>query len=86
MMEQLQVGDQIVLHDRARTEGAYAGLDPWSRSERKIARRAFDHALNRELHEVIQKTKQMAAEVKEPSELWGPERYLQQCPEHEPEL
>jgi hypothetical protein len=27
MMKQLQIGDQIVLYDRAGTEGAYAGLD-----------------------------------------------------------
>jgi len=29
----------------------------WSRSEKTIARAAFDAALARELHEVIQKTK-----------------------------
>lgn len=50
----------------------------WSRSERKIARRAFEHALNQELQEVIQKAKRMAAEVKEPSELWKLEEYVTQ--------
>ena len=48
----------------------------WSKSERAIARRAFDHALNRELQEVIQHAKQMAAEVREPSELWDLEHHL----------
>ena len=48
----------------------------WSNSERKIARRAFDHALKEELDEVLQKAKQMAAEIKEPSELWELEQYL----------
>ena len=50
----------------------------WSKSERKIARRAFEQALNQELQEVIQKAKQMAAGIKEPSELWELERYLTQ--------
>src|SRR5579864_8206641 len=50
----------------------------WSKSERKIARRAFDDALNRELQEVMQKAKQMAAEIKEPSRLWELEEYLTQ--------
>jgi len=48
----------------------------WSRSEKAIARRAFDAALKRELHEVMQKTKQMASQIKEPSDLWDLERYL----------
>ena len=34
----------------------------WSRSEKSIARTAFDAALGRELHEVIQMAKQMANE------------------------
>lgn len=50
----------------------------WSQAERKIARRAFDHALNQELLEVMQKAKEMAAEIKEPSELWDLEQYLTQ--------
>ena len=50
----------------------------WSKSERAIARKAFDHALNQELQEVIQQAKQMAAEVKEPSELWELEHHLTQ--------
>ena len=50
----------------------------WSKSERAIARKAFDHALNQELQEVIQQAKQMATEAKEPSELWELEHYLTQ--------
>jgi hypothetical protein len=48
----------------------------WSRSEKAIARKAFDAALKRELHEVMQETKQMASQIKEPSDLWDLERYL----------
>lgn len=50
----------------------------WSKSERATARKAFDHALNQELQEVIQQAKQMAAKVKEPSELWELEHHLTQ--------
>jgi triphosphoribosyl-dephospho-CoA synthetase len=42
----------------------------WSRSEKVIARTAFDAALGRELHEVIQEAKKMASQIKEPSDLW----------------
>src|SRR5438445_13652489 len=50
----------------------------WSRSEKAIARRAFDAALGRELHEVIQKAKQMANEIQQSSDLWDLEHYLTQ--------
>ena len=36
----------------------------WSRSEKALARKAFDAALGRELHEVIQKTKQKANAIR----------------------
>jgi hypothetical protein len=48
----------------------------WSRSEKIIARKAFDAALKRELHEVVEETKQKASQIKEPSDLWDLERYL----------
>ena len=48
----------------------------WSRSEKIVARKAFDAALKRELHEVMRETKQMASQIKEPSDLWDLERYL----------
>jgi hypothetical protein len=50
----------------------------WSRSEKAIARKAFDAALGRELHEVIQKAKQMANEIQQSSDLWDLEHYLTQ--------
>ncbi len=50
----------------------------WSRSEKAIARTAFDVALKRELQEVIQETKQMANQINEPADLWDLEHYLTQ--------
>jgi len=50
----------------------------WSRSEKTIARTAFDAALKRELQEVIQETKQMANQINEPADLWDLEHYLTQ--------
>ena len=50
----------------------------WSKSERAIARKAFDHALKQELQEVIQQAKQMAAAIKQPSDLWELEQHLTQ--------
>jgi hypothetical protein len=52
------------------------GDQRWSNSERKIARRAFEYALKQELQEVMQKVKEMAAEIKDPSKLWELEKYL----------
>jgi hypothetical protein len=53
--------------------------DPiWSRSEKTIARAAFDAALERELHEVIQEAKRMANQIRQSSDLWDLERYLTQ--------
>lgn len=51
--------------------------DPiWSRSEKLIARKAFDAALGRELHEVIQETQKMASQIQQSSDLWDLEHYL----------
>jgi Photoprotection regulator fluorescence recovery protein len=50
----------------------------WSRSEKAIARAVFDAALKRELHEVMQETKQRATQIKEPADLWELESYLTQ--------
>ena len=50
----------------------------WSRSEKAIARKVFDAALKRELHEIIQETKQMANQINEPADLWDLEHYLTQ--------
>jgi hypothetical protein len=50
----------------------------WSRSEKAVADTAFDGALGRELHEVIQKTKQMANAIRHSADLWDLEHYLTQ--------
>jgi hypothetical protein len=48
----------------------------WSRSEKALARKAFDAALGRELHEVIQEAKKMASQIQQSSDLWELEHYL----------
>ena len=62
------------------TQDSYPYQDEpiWSRSEKAIARTAFDVALKRELQEVIQETKQMANQINEPADLWDLEHYLTQ--------
>src|SRR5229473_8040249 len=50
----------------------------WSRSEKTLARTAFDAALKRELQEVMQEAKQMASQIEEPADLWDLEHYLTQ--------
>jgi hypothetical protein len=50
----------------------------WSRPEKVIARTAFDAALGRELHEVIQEAKKMASQIQQSSDLWDLEHYLTQ--------
>jgi len=50
----------------------------WSRSEKAAARKAFDAALNRELQQLIQETKQQASRMTQPSELWDLEHLLTQ--------
>ena len=55
---------------------------PWqnqptrSKSEKVIARKAFDAALGRELLEVIREAKRMANQIQHSSELWDLEHYL----------
>ena len=50
----------------------------WSKTEKLIARTAFDAALGRELHEVIQEVKKMASQIQQSSDLWDLESYLTQ--------
>jgi hypothetical protein len=50
----------------------------WSPPEKAIARKAFDAALSRELHEVIQEAKQMASQITQSSDLLDLEHYLTQ--------
>ena len=57
---------------------SYPNEPTWSRSEKAIARAVFDAALKRELHEVMQETKQRANQIKEPADVWDLEHYLTQ--------
>src|ERR1022692_2781812 len=54
----------------------YQNEPTWSKSEKAIARTAFDAALKRELQDVMRKTKQMANQIKEPADVWELEHYL----------
>ena len=54
----------------------YQNEPTWSKSEKAIARTAFDAALGRELHEVIQEAKKMASQIQQSSDLWDLEHYL----------
>src|SRR6266853_5449669 len=54
----------------------YQNEPTWSKSEKAIARTAFDAALKRELQDVMHKTKQMANQIKEPADVWELEYYL----------
>jgi hypothetical protein len=56
----------------------YQNEPTWSRSEKAIARTAFEAALKRELQEVIQEAKKRASQIKEPPALWDLEHYLTQ--------
>ncbi|HKS73041.1 MAG TPA: hypothetical protein VJQ82_07575 [Terriglobales bacterium] len=50
----------------------------WSRSEKAIARAAFDAALKRELRQVMQETRRKANQIKAAEDLWELEGYLTQ--------
>ncbi len=50
----------------------------WSSTEKAIARRCFDRALQRDLNEAIQSTKEMVAKIRHASELWELEHHLMQ--------
>jgi hypothetical protein len=50
----------------------------WSPSEKSIARKAFEKALQQELDTITQNVKQMALAIKTPSDLWKLEDYLTQ--------
>ena len=54
----------------------YPNEPTWSKSEKAIARTAFDAALKRELQDVMHTTKQMANQVKEAADVWELEHYL----------
>jgi hypothetical protein len=54
----------------------YQNEPTWSKSEKVIARTAFDAARKRELQDVMRKTKQLANQIKEPADVWELEHYL----------
>ena len=54
----------------------YQNEPTWSKSEKAIARAAFDAALKRELQDVMHKTKQMANQINKPADVWELEYYL----------
>jgi photoprotection regulator FRP-like protein len=58
------------------TRYPYQNEPIWSRPEKAIARTAFDAALGRELHEVIQEAKRMANGIQKSSDLWDLEHHL----------
>lgn len=54
------------------------GGDGWTERERKVARRAFDRALQAELAATIAEAQARAAQVKAPDDLWALEEFLGQ--------
>ena len=56
----------------------YENQSIWSRSEKAVAHKAFEAALNRELQEVMKEAKQLANQINEPADLWNFETYLSQ--------
>jgi hypothetical protein len=51
----------------------------WSHAEKVVAREAFRRALQREFEEVIRKTRETAAQIEQPADLWDLEGYLTQA-------
>ena len=50
--------------------------DHWSPAEKRIARRVFDAALERELAQVMAEFKRRAVAAVEPRDMWAVEQYL----------
>lgn len=48
----------------------------WTESEKKIARRVFEAALQRELADVMAEFKARAANAKTPEDMWAVQEYL----------
>lgn len=53
--------------------------DHWSPADKRIARRVFDAALDRELAQVMAEFKRRAAAASEPQDMWAVEKYLAQA-------
>lgn len=54
-------------------------IDSWTASEKKIARRIFEAALQRELDETIARFKAKAAQVQQPDDMWALEDFLRKA-------
>ena len=50
--------------------------DHWTPAEKRIARRVYDAALDRELAQVMAEFKRRAAAATEPQDMWAIEKYL----------
>lgn len=48
----------------------------WSGSEKHIAHRVFEAALQRELGEIMAEFKRLASSAKEPDDMWSVEQFL----------
>ncbi len=48
----------------------------WTAAEKKVARKAFENALERHLSAITAEAKRMMANVADPSDLWQVEAYL----------
>jgi len=48
----------------------------WTAAEKKIARRIFDTALQRELDATVAKVKELAAKAANPDDIWALEEYI----------
>jgi hypothetical protein len=55
----------------------------WSKSEKAGARKVFDVALKQELRELMQETKRRSGQIKESSDLWELEHYLDPTPQRD---
>src|SRR5512146_962465 len=59
------------------TPFGYGGYEfNWSESEKKIARRAFDRALNSEFEELMAETKRRASQIKQVDDVWNLTEYI----------
>ena len=53
-------------------------MDKWSATERKVARKAFDSAFQKECSQVLSNVKKMAMDASKPPDLWDILRYLEE--------
>ncbi len=51
-------------------------MDKWSATERKVARKAFDSAFQKECSQILSDVKKMAMDASKPPDLWDIRRYL----------